>query len=49
LAFVAALRDALADPARAEAVGKRGRDAAQRHFEVAVHGPRLAAFFESLR
>jgi len=48
-AFVAALRDALADPARAEAVGKRGRDAAERHFEVALHGPRLVAFFASLR
>jgi len=48
-AFVAALRDARADPARAEAVGKRGRDAAERHFEVAVHGPRLVAFFAALR
>ncbi len=48
-AFVAALRDALTDPTRAEAVGARGRDAAERHFEVAVHGPRLLAFFESLR
>ena len=49
LAFVAALRDALADPERAAAIGRRGRDAAARHFEVTVHGPRLVAFFASLR
>lgn len=48
-AFIAALREARADPTRAAAVGKRGRDAAARHFEIAVHGPRLVAFLESLR
>jgi glycosyltransferase involved in cell wall biosynthesis len=47
-AFAAALRDALADPARADTIGRRGREVALREFDVRVHGPRLAAFFESL-
>lgn len=48
-AFGVALRDALRDPVRAEAVGEQGRDAAARQFEVSLHGPRIARFFESLR
>lgn len=47
-AFAAALGDALAAPARADTIGRRGREVALRAFDVRVHGPRLAAFFESL-
>jgi glycosyltransferase involved in cell wall biosynthesis len=47
-AFAAALRGALVDPIAAERIGRQGRDAAERHFSVAVHGPRVARFFESL-
>jgi glycosyltransferase involved in cell wall biosynthesis len=48
-AFASALAAALADPARADAVGRRGRDVARERFDVRVLGPRLVAFFESLR
>ena len=48
-AFATALRDALADPVRADAIGRRGREVALAAFDVRVHGPRLVAFFESLR
>ena len=47
--FAAALRDALADPARADAIGRRGREVALAAFDTRVHGPRLVAFFASLR
>jgi glycosyltransferase involved in cell wall biosynthesis len=48
-AFAAALAAALADPAHADAIGRRGREVALAAFDVRVHGPRLVAFFESLR
>jgi glycosyltransferase involved in cell wall biosynthesis len=48
-AFAQALAEALADPARAEAIGTRGREVARAHFSTRVLGPRLVAFFESLR
>jgi glycosyltransferase involved in cell wall biosynthesis len=47
-AFAEALDAALADPARADAIGRRGREVALREFDARVHGPRLVAFFESL-
>jgi len=47
-AFAAALGHALADPAHADAIGRRGREVALGEFDVRVHGPRLTAFFESL-
>jgi glycosyltransferase involved in cell wall biosynthesis len=46
-AFAAALRAAFDDPARADAIGRRGREAALAHFDVRVHGPRLLAFFSA--
>jgi len=47
-AFAAALGAALGDAARADAIGRRGREVALAAFDVRVHGPRLVAFFESL-
>jgi glycosyltransferase involved in cell wall biosynthesis len=48
-AFASALAEALADPLRAGAIGRRGREVALREFDARAHGPRLAAFFASLR
>lgn len=48
-AFAGAIEAALADPARAAAVGRRGREVARTAFGTRVLGPRIVAFFESLR
>lgn len=48
-AFAAALGEALDDPARADAIGLRGREVALAAFDARVLGPRLAAFLGSLR
>lgn len=48
-AFAAAIAAALADPARAKEIGERGREVARAAFGTRVLGPRIVAFFESLR
>lgn len=47
-AFAAGLSAALADRARADAIGARGREVALRDFDARVIGPRLVAFLEAL-